>query len=156
MLGFAPLGTVSREAPRSDQHMDMRMILHGARPGVQDREAAEASADIAGIAGELLQRGGGRAHEQAVDFFLMRKRKRTKRLRQREGNQIVPARQQTGALLFDPALGLFPVTLGAAAIAAGMIDVDLAPAVITLIDMASKVRRPTRLDVVEGQGVTVG
>jgi hypothetical protein len=130
------------------------MVLHRTGPGVQDGKASEASAQIAGIARELLQGGGCRAHEQAVDLFLVCQRKWAQLLWQRKGKQIVPTWQQTGTLLIDPALGLLAVTLGTAAITTGVIDVDLAPAVITQIDMASEVRRPARLDVIHRSRLT--
>ena len=66
---------------------------------------------------------------------------------QGNGQQEVPARQQAGALLLEPALGLVAVTLGAMAIAAGVIHKDLLSAAIALFDMASEVRRAARFDI---------
>ena len=43
----------------------MRMEEHGARPGVKDRERADARAQEAGIVGEFLQPIGRGFHEQA-------------------------------------------------------------------------------------------
>jgi hypothetical protein len=71
-------------------------------------------------------------------------------IQQRKGDQIVGTGQQPSPLLIEPTLGLRAVTLGAVAIAAGVVDVCLLPAVIALLDMASKVRRSAGLDLLQG------
>jgi hypothetical protein len=53
-------------------------------------------------------------------------------------------------LLFKPLPGLILVTLRAGAIAAGVVGKDTLAAVIALVDVASKERRPAVLDVVKG------
>jgi hypothetical protein len=64
-----------------------------------------------------------------------------------EGEQVIAARQESGLLLGDPALSLVLVTLWAAAIAAGVIGVDLPVAVVALVKMASKERRSAVRDI---------
>jgi len=113
-------------------------------------QAADAGAEVAGIECELLDRRGGPAHQQPVEFFLVGARQRPQFSGQGKGHQEIAARQQTGALLLDPALGLVAVTLRTMAIPAGMVGVDLPPAAIALLQMASEVRRTARFDISQG------
>jgi hypothetical protein len=54
--------------------MDMRVVEQRARPGVEDGDAAERGADVAGVVGQVLDRCGGAPHQRAVDNGLMTKR----------------------------------------------------------------------------------
>src|SRR5215813_753463 len=57
--GRQPRFTIRGEPTASHQQMDVRMIKHGPGPGVQYCQAAPAATQIARIAGQLLQSGGG-------------------------------------------------------------------------------------------------
>ena len=59
----------------------------------------------------------------------------------RKGHQEIGTGEEAAALVVQPAFGLMLVTLRAATITAGVVGEDLLPAVIALIDVASKERR---------------
>ena len=63
VFGFDPGISVGSEASGGDEHMDMRMKQHGARPGVEHGQSAEAGAQIAGIGREFLKSIGGGLHQ---------------------------------------------------------------------------------------------
>jgi len=68
-----PLGAVGREAARRDEQMDVGMVEHRARPGVEDGETPEGRADVARIGGQALERRRRAAHQHAVDDALWRR-----------------------------------------------------------------------------------
>ena len=49
-----PASVIGTKASGGDQHMNVRMVEHGARPGVEDREHTHTRAEEAGIVGEFL------------------------------------------------------------------------------------------------------
>lgn len=69
ILGLNPVGAIKREASGSDKHVDVRVVEHGAGPGVQHREHPQTCAKKSRICSQLLQGIGGGFHEQAVDDF---------------------------------------------------------------------------------------
>jgi hypothetical protein len=56
MYGADPGLVAGREAACGDQHVNVRVKQHGARPGVKDGQNAKARAQILGIGREFLQR----------------------------------------------------------------------------------------------------
>ncbi len=66
----------AREAARRDEQMDVGMVEHRARPGVEDGETPEARADVTRVGGEALERRRRAAHQHAVDDALVRERER--------------------------------------------------------------------------------
>ena len=92
MPGFDPGCAIGGKASGGDQHMDMGMEEHGARPGVKDRKCADARAQVAGIVGESLQGIGCGFHEQAIDFSGMRSGKGAQFRRQGKGHQKIGTR----------------------------------------------------------------
>ena len=71
MFGLDPGLCIRREAAGSDQHVNMWVKQHGARPGVKDGKNTKARAQKLGIGRQLLQGIGGGLHQQAVDFLGM-------------------------------------------------------------------------------------
>ena len=69
MFGIHPRLAVWRETSGGDEHVNVRMKQHGARPGVKDGQSADAGAEILRIGRQFLQGIGGSLHEQAVDFL---------------------------------------------------------------------------------------
>ena len=130
--------------------MNVRMVEHGARPGMQDGQSADTGAEESWIASQLLEGRRGGLHQQAVDEFGMRPSQGTQLGWQREGDQVIRAREQSLTLLADPAFGLIAVTLRATAVAAGVIRIDLLRAVVALVDMASKERRAAVSNIAKG------
>jgi hypothetical protein len=121
---------------------------------MQHRQAAEPAPEVARIAGELLQGRRGTLHQQAIDGPRVGARQGPQFGRQREGEQVVAAGQQTGALLGEPALGLVPVTLRTGAVAAGVVRIDRVPALIALMDVTSTGWRPAGFDIPQGPALT--
>jgi hypothetical protein len=80
-----PRGAISGEPPGGDEQMDVRMIEQGARPGMEDRETAEAASHIPRIAREREKGRRGALHQQPVDGFLVGSRERPQLIRQGEG-----------------------------------------------------------------------
>jgi hypothetical protein len=112
-----PPGAVGGEAARRHEEMDVGMVEHRARPGVEDGETPEARADVARIGGQTLEGRRRAAHEHAVDDALVRERERAQLAWQGEGHEIVRAQQELAALRLEPALGVRTVTRRAVAIA---------------------------------------
>ena len=48
MFGVDPVRAIGGESPGGDEQMDVGMIEHGARPGVEHGQAADACADDSG------------------------------------------------------------------------------------------------------------
>jgi len=71
MFGVDPGLTIGSQASSGNQHVDVGMKQHGARPCVKDSQNPHARAQILGIGRELLQGIGGGLHQQAVDFLRM-------------------------------------------------------------------------------------
>ena len=130
----------------------MRVVEHGAGPGVEDGEQAGPGSEMLGIGGELQQGGGGRDHEPSVNVFLMRPGERTKLGRQGEGDEEVGTRQQSRALLVEPAPGLIGMALGAVAVATGVVAVAPGAAVITSAQMSPEGRGAAGLEVAGPDG----
>ncbi len=149
MLRGDPLRAVGREAARRDEQMDVGMVEHRARPGVEHGETADLRADIARIGGQPLEGRRRAAQQHAVDDALVREREGAQRLRQGEGHEIVRAWQELRPLRLQPALGVRPVTRRAMPIAAGVIAEHLGIAVITLREVAAEVRSPARREIPE-------
>ena len=85
MRRFDPCGAIGREPAGGDEEMRVRMVLHGARPGVEHREDAERPADLGAIGGEGLGCRRRFAEEEGVDRVLMRSREGAEFAREREG-----------------------------------------------------------------------
>ena len=118
----------------------MRMVLHRARPGMEDRHDAECAADPGAIGGERLDGGRGFAQQHGVHGFLMRPRDGTEFTREREGEQEVIAGEQASAEALEPRLGAIVLTRGAVPVAAGVIRVLERAAVATAVERAAERR----------------
>lgn len=94
MFGIDPGITILilREASGGDEHVDVRMEQHGARPGVKDGQSAHAGAKERRIAGQSLKAIGSGLHQQTVDPFGMGASKRTQLRRKGEGHQEIGTR----------------------------------------------------------------
>lgn len=149
MFGAHPGLVVRREAACGDQHVDVRVEQHGARPCVKDGQSADSGAEILGIGCEFLQGSGGGFHQEAVDFLRMSAGERPQIGGQSESDQKVGTRRKAAALFVDPAFGLRLVTLRATAVATGVIGKDFLLAMTTLVDVASQQWRPAGGDIAQ-------
>jgi hypothetical protein len=80
---------VWRQSKRWYQIVDVGVVAHLARPGLQDAQHANLPAQEARILGELLERRCGRAKQQGIDRLRLLSSERTQLGGQREGNQEV-------------------------------------------------------------------
>ena len=53
MFGFDPGTVIGGKAAGGNEHVDMGMKEHGARPGVKDRKRTDTRAKVAGIVGQF-------------------------------------------------------------------------------------------------------
>jgi len=141
VFGIDPGGAIGGKTASRNEHMNVGMEEHGARPGVEDGERGDASAEVARIAGKFLQGIRGGFDQQAVDFPRMGSSQLAQLRRQSEGHQEVGTGQEVAALFLDPALGLILVTLRTGTIPAGVIRENFLLAAIALMDVASQERR---------------
>ena len=104
-------------------------------PGRQDpREPQEIGPDAALIFGELLK-GPGRGLKQSLGCETLRRAEQgTQGLRDSEGQEPVRPRALLGPVGLEPLRGCMLRTLGAVAVATGMIDAMLARAGWTLLE----------------------
>ena len=93
----------------------MRMVLQGARPGMQHGEDAQRAADPLAIRGERLDRRGGFTKQGGIDEPLVRASHRPELVRQREREEVMIARQQSRAKAGEPILSPILLALGGSA-----------------------------------------
>jgi len=91
IAGLNPACAVQREAARGDEHMNVRMVEHGSRPGMQHREHTQPRSNITGILGQFLKGIGSGLYEKTIEFFGVSPRERTQFCGQGEGQQVVIA-----------------------------------------------------------------
>ena len=133
--GGVPGRAVRGEATAGHNVMDVRVVLELPPPGMQDTsEPQEIGPDEALIFGELFKGPGRCLKHSLVCETLMRADQGTQGLRDSEGQEKVRPRELLGQVVLEPLLGFMLLTLGAVAVATGMIDAVVARAVLTLIE----------------------
>ena len=65
-----PALVVGRQTAGGDHAVDVRMMQEILPPGVEHAEKADVGAEMFGIGGDLQQRGGAGAEQEAVETFL--------------------------------------------------------------------------------------
>ena len=150
VFGCLPVLAVGRQAPGADQKVGMRMVEHGARPGVEHAHQAGLSAQPPRIGAELLNAGRRRVEQQSVEELLSGTGQGAQLRRQRQGQQVIGTGQEAGALLLQPSLGLLAVALGTVPIAARVIAVMARAALLAAIDLSTQRRRAALLDGLQG------
>src|SRR5215213_311482 len=103
--------------------MNVRVVAHVARPGLQHADQANLRAQKARIAGQLPQCAGRGAEEQVVEEALVAVGDITQLAGQCEGDQEVGHWQQQLLLASEPALGSVVLAGRAVAVAAGVVAV---------------------------------
>jgi len=134
MSGFEPGGTVLGQTAGGHEEVGVGMVLQSSGPGVEDGEDAGRAAHPGTILGELKDRGGGFAEQRGVDEALVRSGERTELLGKREGEEVVVARQEPVAQLFEPPVGAVVLALGTVAVATGVVAVLEGTAVVAAIE----------------------
>ena len=124
----------------------MGMMMQVLAPGMQDAEEADLGAQVFWIARDGEQRFSAGTKEDVVDDRLVPIGKRGQRCRQGEDDVEVLDGQQLRLALLEPLGALFPLTLGAVAIAAGVVADAQVFTLAAFLDMAAAVRGPAGLD----------
>ncbi len=126
--------------------MDVRMMLQGLAPGVENHGHTELGAEMPGIGrdgGECLSR---RAEQDRVDDRLVLERDLADRCRQCEDDMKVRHRQQLGLPIREPFCPGQSLALGTVTVAARVVSDARCATIIALLDMAPEHRRPARRD----------
>jgi len=142
------------QAPGRDQAMDMGMEDHGSAPGVQHGEQADPASDIVRVGRQFDQRLGRRLHQHAVEAFLVAAHRLPQGLGQGEDGMGIGDRQQLGLSLCQPPGGVGGMALGAAAMAAGVIDPVPVSAMPALGHLAAKTLGTASRNVPQGAVMT--
>ena len=107
-------------------------------PRVEDRGDADRAAEVPRVTSEGEQRVGGRAKEERVDDARIALRQRVEVVRQREDDVEVRNRQQVGAARREPPFLGEGLTLGAMAIATGVVGDAHGAAPVTRLPMPAE------------------
>ena len=140
---------VRRDSAGGDEEVDVWMIEQGAGPGMKDAEDPGHGTEVARIARELEDGGGGGLHEDGVKLLLMGPGQRAEIGGQSGGEQVGGARQEPFPLPVEPPLGLLSLAFGTMAILAGVIAVVCFPTAITAQEVTSEVRGTAVLEVAQ-------
>ena len=96
----------------------MGMMLQFLIPGVQDAEKSDLSAEMLGVSGDLDQRLGAAAEQQAIHYLLVLQSQRRQFVGERENDVRVRRGQQLGTPRVEPAVARVALALRAMPVAA--------------------------------------
>ena len=116
----------------------MGVEREGLAPGVEDRGDPEPAARVLRIPGKGRQGVRRRAEEQVVKPAEPKQGEPVELVGQREDDVEVLDREQLGATRFEPALLGETLTLGAVAVAAGVVDGAPVAAAVTLLEVTTE------------------
>ena len=144
-----PGASVVGQATGRHDAVDVGMMDEGLTPGVKDDEEAEASAEVAGVACDLLKGVGGRMEQEVVDDLGTLQRERCEGPRQREDDVGIGHGQHIGlARVEPPGLGA-ALTLWAMTVPTRVVG-DLAVATrVALVDVPAKASGATGQDLID-------
>ena len=151
LAGYPP--AILIDATTGDQHVHMRMIRQIARPGMQNSQYPDPAAQVPGIVCKLYQRLGCGPHQKRIHPLLIAAKDMAQRARDRHCDMKVVTGQQFSGALFEPLLYLVSVAGRAVPVAAGVIDIYLFTAMLTLVNVSAFGLCSALLDVVYGLGV---
>ena len=126
--------------------MDVRMVLQGLAPGVENHGHSGLGAEMPGIGSNGGQRLGRRTEQDRIDGGLVLEGDLADRCRQGENDVEVGYRQQFGLPLREPLGARQPLAFGTVTVATRVVSDARCAAVIALIDMPPERRRPARRD----------
>ena len=101
--------------------MDVGMVGHGRSPRVQDGRHADPGAEMPGITGDGQQRLRRRLEQDVVDHGLVLVSDIADLARHGEDHVVVGHRQELGLARLQPGVRRRALTLGAVAVAAGVV-----------------------------------
>lgn len=149
MPGFDPGRPVRGEPTGGDEQMGMGVILERAGPGVQHRQDTGRAADPLRIPGQFLHGGRRFAEERGVDHARVGARHGAEFGREREGEEIVIARQEPLPGPRQPVLRAILLTLGTMPVATGVVVILDGATLLTARDRAAQGGRATGGDIVQ-------
>jgi hypothetical protein len=155
--GGAPSRAVLGEATPRNDVVDVGVVLQWPAPGVQDAgDPREVGPDAALVGGEPLE-GRCRGVQHGLGRkALVRAEKGTQGLRDGAGEEEVRSGQLCAQVVCEPLRGCMLLTLGAVAVATGMIDAVLPPTGLALIEAVAIMATLTMLDGAEDLSVCGG
>ena len=115
-------------------------------PGVENGEESDVCAEMYGVGGDGLQSGGAGLKQEVVEHFLVVQRQRVESLRDGEDDVKVLHGQQFGSTPLQPLRPCQILTLGAVAVAAGVVTDALMSAVAALFHVPAKACRAALFD----------
>ena len=116
--GAHPVRVIPREAARSDDTVNVRMMLQFLIPGMEDGEEADLGAEMPRICRDLKQRLRARTKQQAIDQFFVLQGERCQLMGKCEDDMRIRRCEQFGASRCQPAVTRLGLTLGAVPVAA--------------------------------------
>src|SRR5258708_1035194 len=129
--------------------MDVRVITHLSRPGMQNCQDARSSAHVAPVAGQFAERGRNGLHEDAVTEFLFPEEELAQFLGNGGDHVKIVARQQLGCPFLQPDCDLPSVALGTGPVSAAVVAPECLFAVAALVASSTHGRCHATADVVE-------
>lgn len=141
-----PACAVGRRSTARHDTVDMRMVLQGLAPGMEDGGHAELGTEMLGVGrdgGERLRRA---AKQDGIDQRLVLESNLSGRRRQGEDDVEIGHGKEFGLPLGKPLRACRALTLRTVPIATGVVGDARRTAVVALLDVATEHRRPTRHD----------
>ena len=129
--GRQPSGAIVREAAARDDSVDVGVVLELPTPGGEDTGAPrEVGADETLVAGKAFAGRGRRLQQGLGRKALMRTDARSAGLGHGGGEEDVRPGQVCGQVVLEPLVGCMVLTLGAVAVATGMMHAMVFPTVL--------------------------
>ena len=141
-----PACAVERGSAAGNDTMDVRMVLQGLAPGVENHGGAELGAKMSRIGGDGGECFGCGTEQDCIDGSLVLERDLTGQRRQGEDDMKVRHTKQLGLPLREPLGPRQSLALRAMAVATRVVSDAGRTTIIALLDMPPERRRPARCD----------
>ena len=136
--GRDPLRAIGRQTAARYHAVQMRMMLEGLSPGVEDGEQAELRPKVFGIGGDFQECLGGGPEQDAIDGGFVLEGHRSQLLGKGKDDMKIGTREQITTLAVEPFLARRALALGTVAVAAGIVRDDAVSAAVAGIEMAAE------------------
>src|SRR5262249_52250786 len=133
-----PVGTVKRGPAAGNDAMDVRMMLQGLAPGMENHGDAELGAKMPGIGRDGGERLGGDTEQDRIDGSLILEGELADRPRCRSDDMKGWQWQQAGLPICEPLHPRQPLAFGTVTVAAGVVSDARCATIIALFDMAAE------------------
>lgn len=137
-ISLMPGGAIVGQAAAGDQAVDVRMIIEPLRPTMENGEDTNRAADPARVTAEIDDRLGSCVHQSSIAITLSAPDEGVKFLGQSDGDVEIRDRQHLCLTLLEPVSSLVAMTGRATAVAAAMVDIDLAAAAVASPDLPAE------------------